>query len=43
MSFHKVTPVKKARKSAPAPAPAAKKKAQVKKATPQRRPISHKN
>lgn len=41
MSFHKVAPVKKTRKAAPAPAP--KKKAQVKKVTPQRRPVSHKN
>ena len=39
MSFHKVTPVKKAHKPALAP----KKKAQVKKVTPQRRPVSHKN
>jgi hypothetical protein len=44
MSFHKVAPVKKTRKAAPAPAP---KKAQAKKVqkkvTPQRRPVSHKN
>lgn len=39
MSFHKITPVKKAHKPAPAP----KKKTQVKKVTPQRRPVSHKN
>ncbi|MGW7208784.1 hypothetical protein [Streptomyces sp. NPDC054837] len=42
MSFHKVAPVaKKSRKAAPKAAP--KKKAQVKKVTPQRRPVSHKN
>lgn len=37
MSFHKVTPVKATRKPAP------KKKAQVKKVTPRRRPVSHKD
>ncbi len=38
MSFHKVTPVKKAtRKAAPA-----YKKAAPKKATPKRRPVAHK-
>ncbi|MER5199480.1 hypothetical protein ACWD3J_18865 [Streptomyces sp. NPDC002755] len=43
MSFHKVTPVKKARKTAaaPAPKPVAKKKA-AKRVAPQRRPVSHK-
>ncbi|MFF3205188.1 hypothetical protein [Streptomyces sp. NPDC002962] len=43
MSFHKITPVKKARKTAAvaAPKPVAKKKA-AKKAAPKRRPISHK-
>jgi hypothetical protein len=41
MSFHKVTPVKKAtRKAAPAPKKAAK--AAPKKATPKRRPVGHK-
>ncbi|MFE0455404.1 hypothetical protein ACFW2D_29885 [Streptomyces sp. NPDC058914] len=40
MSFHKVTPVKKTRKTA-APAPATKKKA-AKKVTPKRRPVAHK-
>ncbi|MFF7448173.1 MULTISPECIES: hypothetical protein [unclassified Streptomyces] len=40
MSFHKVAPVAK---KAPKPAPAPKKKAQVKKVTPRRRPVSHKN
>lgn len=44
MSFHKIAPVKKTRKAAPAPAPkpAAKKKA-VKQVTPKRRPVSHKD
>jgi hypothetical protein len=37
MSFHKVAPVKKTRKPAPAP-----KKAQPKKAAPKRRPVGHK-
>lgn len=37
MSFHKITPVKKTRKPAPAP-----KKAQPKKPTPKRRPVGHK-
>ncbi|MEU5281817.1 hypothetical protein ABZ782_11770 [Streptomyces asoensis] len=43
MSFHKIAPVKKARKTAaaPAPKPVARKKA-AKKATPERRPVSHK-
>nr|WP_301272140.1 hypothetical protein [Streptomyces asoensis] len=43
MSFHKIAPVKKARKTvaAPAPKPAAKKKA-AKKVTPKRRPVAHK-
>ncbi|WP_267888014.1 hypothetical protein [Streptomyces maremycinicus] len=43
MSFHKITPVKKARKTPAAPAakPVAKKKA-AKKVTQQRRPVSHK-
>ncbi|MFI5964884.1 hypothetical protein ACIA8J_22305 [Streptomyces asoensis] len=43
MSFHKITPVKKARKAAaaPAPKPVARKKA-AKKVTPERRPVSHK-
>ena len=38
MSFHKITPVKKHRKCAPAPKPAAKKPA-PKKAAPKRRPV----
>ncbi|WP_460067226.1 hypothetical protein [Streptomyces sp. YKOK-I1] len=44
MSFRKITPVKKARKtaSAPAPKPAAKKK-EAPKPAQQRRPVSHKN
>ncbi len=38
MSFHKITPVKKAtRKAAPAP-----KKQTPKKVTPKRRPVAHK-
>lgn len=43
MSFHKIAPVKKARKTAApaAPKPAAKKKA-AKKAACKRRPIAHK-
>ncbi|MDQ0581907.1 hypothetical protein [Streptomyces rishiriensis] len=43
MSFHKITPVKKTRKTAaaPAPKPVAKKKA-AKKAAPKRRPVAHK-
>ncbi|MFJ1810214.1 MULTISPECIES: hypothetical protein [unclassified Streptomyces] len=43
MSFHKITPVKKARKTgaAPAPKPVAKKKP-AKKVAPKRRPVSHK-
>ncbi|MEU5888242.1 hypothetical protein ABZ835_15600 [Streptomyces sp. NPDC047461] len=40
MSFHKVAPVAK---KAPKHAPASKKKAQVKKVTPRRRPVSHKH
>ncbi|WP_259294346.1 hypothetical protein [Streptomyces resistomycificus] len=40
MSFHKIAPVKKARKAAPAPKKAAKKVA--KKVTPPRRPVTHK-
>ncbi|MFH8800291.1 hypothetical protein ACH4F6_11945 [Streptomyces sp. NPDC017936] len=39
MSFHKVTPVKKARKTA-VTAPASKKKA-AKKTAPKRRPVAH--
>ncbi|MFI9548544.1 hypothetical protein ACIHAR_32285 [Streptomyces sp. NPDC052016] len=39
MSFRKVTPVKKTRKTA-APAPAPKKKA-AKEAAPKRRPVAH--
>ncbi|MFJ4619857.1 hypothetical protein [Streptomyces sp. NPDC088812] len=39
MSFHKITPVKKTRKTAAAPKPAAKKKA-VKKAA--KRPVGNK-
>ncbi|SDM63489.1 hypothetical protein SAMN04487981_10270 [Streptomyces sp. cf386] len=39
MSFHKIAPVKKARKTA---APAPKKKA-VKKAAPKRRPVGHRD
>ncbi|WP_405735026.1 hypothetical protein OG885_24520 [Streptomyces sp. NBC_00028] len=42
MSFHKVAPVAKKTRKAAAPAPAPKKKAQVKKVTQQRRPVSHK-
>ncbi|MFI1048521.1 hypothetical protein [Streptomyces griseoruber] len=44
MSFHKITPVKKARKTTPVPAPkpAAKKK-EAPKPAQQRRPVSHKN
>ncbi|MCX4763158.1 hypothetical protein OG562_19660 [Streptomyces sp. NBC_01275] len=44
MSFHKIAPVKKARKTAPAPVakPVAKKKA-APKVTPKRRPVSHKD
>ncbi|WP_267888013.1 hypothetical protein [Streptomyces maremycinicus] len=43
MSFHKIAPVTKNRKTAAAPAakPVAKKKA-AKKAAPKRRPVSHK-
>ena len=43
MSFHKIAPVRKTRKAAPAPAPkpAAKKKTAHKPA-PKRRPVSHK-
>jgi hypothetical protein len=37
MSFHKIAPVKKNRKPAPAP-----KKKPVKKAAPKRRPVAHK-
>lgn len=37
MSFHKIAPVKKTHKPAPAP-----KKAQPKKAKPKRRPVGHK-
>lgn len=37
MSFHKIAPVKKTRKPAPAP-----KKAQPKKHTPKRRPVGQK-
>ena len=36
MSFHKIAPVKKTRKPAPAP------KKVVKKPTPKRRPVGHK-
>jgi hypothetical protein len=36
MSFHKIAPVKKTRKPAPAP-----KKAQPKKHAPKRRPVAH--
>ena len=38
MSFHKIVPVKKSHKPAPAP----KKKAAPKKVTPKRRPVAHK-
>ncbi|MEU5321700.1 hypothetical protein AB0G67_33840 [Streptomyces sp. NPDC021056] len=41
MSFHKVAPV--AKKNTKPAAPAPKKKAQVKKVTPRRRPVSHKH
>ena len=39
MSFHKIAPLKKTRKPAPAPAP---KKTQPKKHAPKRRPVTHK-
>ncbi|WP_330305585.1 MULTISPECIES: hypothetical protein [unclassified Streptomyces] len=44
MSFHKIAPVKKARKAAPAPKCAGKPaaKAAPKKAAPKRRPVDHK-
>ncbi|MET7651805.1 MULTISPECIES: hypothetical protein [unclassified Streptomyces] len=43
MSFHKIAPVKKARRTAaaPAPKPVAKKKP-AKKVTAKRRPVAHK-
>ncbi|MCX4763157.1 hypothetical protein OG562_19655 [Streptomyces sp. NBC_01275] len=41
MSFHKIAPVKKTRKAAPAPKPVAKKKAAPQPA-PKRRPVAHK-
>ncbi|MFG2280282.1 hypothetical protein ACGFNQ_16465 [Streptomyces asoensis] len=43
MSFHKIAPVKKARKAAaaPAPKPVTRKKA-AKKVAPERRPVSRK-
>ncbi|MFD3501652.1 hypothetical protein [Streptomyces sp. NPDC058678] len=42
MSFHKIAPMKKTRKAAPAPKKAAHKKAAPKKAAPKRRPVAHK-